>query len=102
MNKFPFEPINTGQQFPVGIRLHDGQCQQCGRKGKMAKVRCELTLNVFIVNETDDGFDQAPPVTELPHVCAECLADFLVVPAGKIYAENSTGRFQLLAAEPRR
>jgi hypothetical protein len=99
MSNFPIDPVNTGQQFPEGIELHKGQCEQCGRKGKVAKLRLELTVNVFMPNATDDGVEEiVPPAPMFKTVCAECLADFVMAPFTKTYA-RCNGRWQRLAGE---
>ena len=74
--KFPFKPINTGQQWPEGIDLHDGQCERCGRKGKITRLRLIPV-----------GMKALDPI----ECCAECMADFIVLPeyVGKVCGQRN-------------
>jgi hypothetical protein len=74
MNKFPFKSINTGQKFPAGIDLHEGQCKQCGRKGNIATIKLEVAA-IALGGQLD--------------CCAECLADFILVPMGKVFGQQN-------------
>lgn len=82
----PMPPIETGQPFPEGIKLHAGSCEQCGRKGKQAWMRLKV------------GVGTSPD----KEVCAECLADFIMAPFGEVYALTAQNKWQRLAGEMRR
>lgn len=81
----PMTQTETGQHFPAGIKLHSGECVQCGRLGKQAWLRLKMDV-------------QTSPDME---VCAECLADFAMAPLGEVYALTAQNKWQRLRGEKR-
>jgi hypothetical protein len=61
MSTPPFEPINSGQEFPKGTATKEGRCMRCGAHRQVALMR-----------------QSTPFGREDIRVCAECMADCLV------------------------
>jgi hypothetical protein len=96
-NGFPMKQIKTGQKFPEGIRLEDGQqCDQCGRKGKTA---------IFDIRPVGWGFPIAIAPDADVHVikilCAECMADFVAAPMCRVFGTTTTGEEKEIKALPK-